>query len=83
MPNVVVDLNVIISAAINLASIPGQALRLASSSDTMVASPEAALEGGAEAIVTGDRDLLDLDPWRGVRIYSASEYLASRRQPMV
>lgn len=29
---------------------------------------ELALEAGAWAIVSGDRDLLELDPWRGVRI---------------
>ncbi len=29
---------------------------------------ETALNGGAQMIVTGDRDLLQLDPWRGIPI---------------
>ena len=36
---------------------------------------ELALEAGAWAIVSGDRDLLDLNPWRGVRIATAAEYV--------
>jgi len=38
---------------------------------------ELALAAGADVIVTGDADLLDLDPWRGVRIVRAADYLAS------
>ncbi|HEY0522283.1 MAG TPA: putative toxin-antitoxin system toxin component, PIN family [Stellaceae bacterium] len=38
---------------------------------------ELALAADAEIIVSGDRDLLDLDPWRGVRIMTAAEYIAS------
>ena len=37
---------------------------------------ELALAAGAETIVTGDQDLLVLDPWRGVRILSPVDYLA-------
>ncbi len=33
-----------------------------------------ALNGGAEAIVTGDRDLLVLDPFHGVRILSPTVF---------
>jgi len=36
-----------------------------------------ALAGPADVIVTGDRDLLDLDQFRGVRILSVSEFLLS------
>lgn len=37
---------------------------------------ELALSGAADAIVTGDGDLLCLNPWRGVAIVSPAEYLA-------
>jgi hypothetical protein len=43
---------------------------------------ELALEAGAWAIVSGDQDLLVLDPWRGVRILTPAEYvrLVSERE---
>lgn len=37
---------------------------------------ELALAAGADVIVSSDEDLLVLDPWRGVRILRAAEYLA-------
>ena len=37
---------------------------------------EVALNGRADAIVTGDKDLLGMRPWRGIEIISAAEYLA-------
>lgn len=37
---------------------------------------ELALAADAFAIVTGDRDLLDLDPWRGIRIVTPAGFLA-------
>lgn len=37
---------------------------------------ELALAAGAEIIVSGDDDLLVLQPWRGVRILRPAEYLA-------
>ena len=37
---------------------------------------ELALAASASAIVTGDADLLDMDPWRGVRLLRPAEYLA-------
>ena len=37
---------------------------------------ELALVAGAETIVSGDQDLLVLDPWRGVRIRTPADYLA-------
>src|SRR5579862_5070172 len=36
---------------------------------------ECAAEGRAEAIVSGDRDLLALASWRGMRIESAAQFL--------
>ena len=36
---------------------------------------EAAVHGRADAIVTGDRDLLDLNPFRGIAILTPAEYL--------
>ena len=36
---------------------------------------ELAAAAGASMIVTGDDDLLVLDPWRGVRIVRAAEFL--------
>jgi uncharacterized protein len=35
-----------------------------------------ALAADAYAIVTGDRDLLSMSPWRGIRIMNATEYVA-------
>ena len=37
---------------------------------------ELALAAGAATIVSGDTDLLVLDPWRGVRILKPAAYLA-------
>jgi uncharacterized protein len=39
---------------------------------------ELALSGQAECIVTGDDDLLVLNPWRGVEILNVQEFLASK-----
>lgn len=36
---------------------------------------EAAVNGSAETIITGDKDLLDLNPFHGIRIVTPSEYL--------
>lgn len=36
---------------------------------------ESAIEGGAEFIVSGDKDLLSLGSFRGIRIIRASEFL--------
>lgn len=40
---------------------------------------ELAVNGDAAAIVTGDRDLLVLDPFRGVRIVTPAAFLELRR----
>jgi uncharacterized protein len=37
---------------------------------------DAAVNGRADVIVTGDKDLLDLNPFRGVAIVTPAEYLA-------
>jgi putative PIN family toxin of toxin-antitoxin system len=37
---------------------------------------EVALNGGADLIVTGDRDLLELDPFMGIGILTPAAYLA-------
>lgn len=39
---------------------------------------EVAVHGRADAIVTGDRDLLDLNPFRGIAILTPAEYLERR-----
>jgi putative PIN family toxin of toxin-antitoxin system len=36
---------------------------------------EVAVHGRADALVTGDQDLLDLNPFRGIAILTAAEYL--------
>ena len=41
---------------------------------------ELALAAGATTIVSSDADLLDLDPWRGIRIVTPSAYV-SRFEP--
>lgn len=37
---------------------------------------EAAVNGRADVIVTGDRDLLDLNPFRGIAIVTPADYCA-------
>jgi uncharacterized protein len=37
---------------------------------------EAAVNGRADVIVTGDKDLLDLNPFRGIAILTSAAYLA-------
>lgn len=37
---------------------------------------ELAISGKAECIVTGDNDLLVLNPWRGIEILTVEEFLA-------
>jgi uncharacterized protein len=37
---------------------------------------EVALNGRADAIITGDTDLLAMNPWRGIEILSPATYLA-------
>jgi len=39
---------------------------------------ELALSGQAECIVTGDDDLLVLNPWRGIEILNVREFLGSK-----
>lgn len=40
---------------------------------------EAAVNGRANMLVTGDRDLLDLNPFRGIAIVAPANYLARER----
>jgi uncharacterized protein len=40
---------------------------------------EAAAEAKADAIVTGDRHLLDLDTWRGIPILSPARFIGRQR----
>jgi putative PIN family toxin of toxin-antitoxin system len=37
---------------------------------------ELALSGKADFIITGDKDLLSLNPWRGIAILNPTDYLA-------
>ncbi len=41
---------------------------------------EAGVNGRADVIVTGDRDLLDLNPFRGIAIVTPADYLARETQ---
>lgn len=131
MPNVVVDANVVVSAALKPNSVPERAIRLACIHDVIALSErvlaefeevlsrpkfwhpgwperreeildvllagaaffdhgekvtvcpdekdniylELALAAKAEVIISGDRDLLDLDYWRGIRILRPAQYL--------
>jgi uncharacterized protein len=40
---------------------------------------EAAVNGRADAIVTGDKDLLDLNPFRGIAIVTPAAYLVREK----
>jgi uncharacterized protein len=48
-------------------------------SDDMIL--ETAISARANVIVTGDNDLLVLDPFRSIRIVSAAEFIATRQVP--
>ena len=39
---------------------------------------EIALNGGADVIITGDADLLAMNPWRGIAVVSPLQYLERR-----
>jgi predicted nucleic acid-binding protein len=39
---------------------------------------EAAVNGRADVLVTGDRDLQDLHPFRGIAILTPADYLARK-----
>lgn len=134
MPNVVLDTNTLVSAALRAGSIPDRALRFAISQeailisaavlleyDEVLARPkfariltlerrisflallsavaividapavvedcrdlkdnkflDLALAGHADLIISGDSDLLDLDPWRGIRILTPASYVADK-----
>lgn len=39
---------------------------------------EAAVNGRADLIVTGDKDLLDLNPFRGIAILTPADYIARK-----
>ncbi len=41
--------------------------------------PEAAVNGRTDVIVTGDKDLLDLNPFRGIAIVTPAAYLAREK----
>jgi len=62
---IVVDTNVLISRLLLPESTPGRAVRKA-----------VAVNGRADLIITGDRDLLALDPFIGVAIISPAAYLS-------
>lgn len=47
--------------------------------DDMFLAP--AVHGEADVLVSGDKDLLALNPFRGVRILSPAEYPATRNSP--
>jgi putative PIN family toxin of toxin-antitoxin system len=42
---------------------------------------EAAVSGRADFVMTGDEDLLALDPFRTIRIVTPSEFLTGRQRP--
>jgi putative PIN family toxin of toxin-antitoxin system len=42
---------------------------------------EAAVNGRADVIVTGDKDLLDLNPFRGIAIVTPADYLSRIHSP--
>jgi predicted nucleic acid-binding protein len=87
----VLDTNVIVSAAILRSSMPDRALRrarqrgklLLSTPERIVACRdprddkflELAVAGTAAALVTGDADLIALDPFRGIPIVTPAAFL--------
>ena len=41
---------------------------------------ETALQGGADCLITGDRDLLEMSPFMGIPIVTPAGFLAVRRE---
>ena len=75
---VVIDTNVLISSLFSTTSSPALALDKAvrNARDPKDAKfLEAAVNGRASTIVTGDRDLLALSPFRGVVVITPAKYL--------
>jgi predicted nucleic acid-binding protein len=81
---VVVDTNVVVSRLLLPESIAGRAVRSAADAGRLLVSEatmqelaeEVAVNGRADLMVTGDRDLLALDPFMGIAITSPAGYLA-------
>jgi predicted nucleic acid-binding protein len=82
---VVIDTNVLISGLFSTTSTPARGLveiievlqSIRTSRDpTDDKFLEAAMNGRADVIVTGDKDLLDLNPFRGIAIVTPADYLA-------
>ena len=72
----VFDTNTVVSATLFRGSVPEQALFLALSINTVLMSQELATNGDANYIVTGDDDLLVMNPFRGIEIIRPAEFLA-------
>jgi len=87
---VVLDTNVVVSGILFPGSMPARALGKAQGATVLssISNPihvcrdprddkflEAAVHGGADLIVTGDRDLLALDPFERIRIVTPVAFL--------
>lgn len=72
MTRYVLDTNVIVSALLFHASPPGQTFDRA--------LQEGMINGRAEYIITGDADLLALDPFRGIKIMTPADFLRGQSQ---
>ena len=75
MPRYVFDTNAIVSALLCNDSMPGRALMQACRDPKDDKILELAYNGNAVCIVTGDNDLLVMNPFRGVAIIKPAEFL--------
>ena len=64
---------------LNGSQLPKLSESVATQNDNMVL--ELAVSGGADFIVTGDQDLLVLDPFQGIRIVTPEAFLVAIRNP--
>ena len=79
---VVVDVNVLVSALIVKTSTPRRSLKAAADCRDAKDNKylELAVNGSATHIITGDADLLVMNPFRGIAIVAPQEFLESIKE---
>ena len=78
-PRFVIDTNVLVSGILIFQSSSDKAYKKARSMGKILFSEssfqELAINGNADFIITGDQDLLVLNPFRGIQIITVNEFL--------
>jgi predicted nucleic acid-binding protein len=80
----VLDTNILLSTVLFEHAIPGQALRRALKQEEVLVSPstleQLAVSGGATYLISEDDDLRSLNPFRGIAIVTAAEFLTATEE---